>query len=163
MYRRACLADVAAVRRVGEASYPPHFRESDATVAAIIALGLSWVYSNNAHEVVGYALVQKTVSIENPPHLNATAAVGSHVFIHDVCVLPAHRSCGIGKALAYHALASATHLVSLVSLEGAVWFWVQIGFTPYQGTTVWDYRTEYGDEAMLMCATISPHSQSLQT
>ena len=157
-YRPACHLDAEAVRRLGSQSYHPGLCESEATVSSIIAFGQSWM-ALQLDAVVGYALVRQTDDPLDPPHLlpqiGGIGGGGVHRFIHDVCVKSTHRSQGIGRALVRRAMLDVSEATSLVSLEGAVWFWVQFGFAPHRGPTAWEYRKEYGEGSMLMIAKIA--------
>jgi len=152
-FRRANLTDARAVCAIGCASYPSALHESEHCVSAILAFDLSWV-AEEEDEVVGYALVRLIDDPTWPPHMNdvpCARARGHHLYIHDVCVTPTERAHGVGKALVMHVLGGVHEYrtVTLISLEAAVWFWVQFKFKP-TAIARWNIAAEYGDGAMHM-------------
>ena len=153
--RKACQSDTSFIGAVGRVFYPSPLHETggESTIKGIVACNQSWV-SVVDKEVVGFVLVSSPTT---PFSLvDGSRIQGAHLFIHDLCVAPAHRACGIGKALAQRALSLSEGYasVSLVSLEGAVWFWVQFGFGPSKLVATWNYQAEYGEGAMLMTKLI---------
>lgn len=137
----ASLAHCAAFESIQHAAYPAELWEEHHVFESILRHGCSFVAvqgasSPHAH-VIGYLLIHAVPDPSSPPPLNHAlpppppASQRAHLFVHDLCLLPAFHGGGLGARLVRHVLArlaSRAASFSCVALPHAVRFWQRQGF-----------------------------------
>lgn len=112
----ASLAHCAAFESIQHAAYPAELWEEHHVFESILRHGCSFVAvqgasSPHAH-VIGYLLIHAVPDPSSPPPLNHAlpppppASQRAHLFVHDLCLLPAFHGGGLGARLVRHVLAA---------------------------------------------------------
>ncbi len=154
--------DLDAVLRIQILAYKPHLHESRTTFAEKLGLfpGGCWIGGRSVAYLFSFPWLQELGVGLNAP-LGRLPATPDCLYMHDMAVDPAFHGCGIGRALAHTALASAKrmgfHRVMLTAVQESTGFWSRFGFKVVSGNSNRTLLRTYGDEerACLMIRDIT--------
>lgn len=116
--------DAHAIYSIQVLAHEPRYHESIDVIKSIIAQGQSWVVTYD-DLLIGYALVQMTDDVKNPPiHSIAPTQQGHRAFLRDLAITPRFQRCGFGTQFVRHL--KKKYDFDYVALEAASGFWEKV-------------------------------------